>query len=560
MKNFKLILLLLLIPAMAFSQDEEDTATVQPDSSSSSGEWSAGIFVGYSNYLGDLVDPTFTFDQSGAAFGIFVKNQLSHRFGLRANLYYGNIKGDDANYSRNENRGTSFESSIVELAVRAEFDLRKKKNYSFKEGDTEFTESGKYDRKVIPYVFLGLGAAFADPDAVYGNPSRPGEMADINADYSNTHIAIPIGLGLRVDLSRKVYLGLEWGQRLTFTDYLDGVSESGGPDKNDWYIMGGLTLGMRFVDKDSDNDGIADDQDKCPTIPGPTSLAGCPDTDGDGLADRDDNCPNEPGDISHNGCPDRDGDGIADHVDDCPDTAGLRRFSGCPDTDNDGIVDKEDSCPTTPGIPAMNGCPDSDRDGITDDKDGCPQTPGTAEHNGCPDSDDDGIADNEDNCPNTPGIRSFAGCPDTDSDGIPDNEDKCPTLAGPSTSSGCPEIAAEDKAVLDLAMQNVNFETGSARLLNSSQKILDQIAEIVLRYPGYNLYIDGYTDNVGNDFANQQLSEDRTRSCADYLNSKGVPKSILFTKGHGENDPIADNNSASGRRQNRRVTFRLEPQ
>ena len=556
MKNLKLILLLLLLPAMAFSQDEEETMEMDT-AKASNGEWSAGLFLGYSNYLGDLVDPTFTFDHASAAFGIFIKNQLSHRFGLRANLHYGNIEGSDLNYDRNENRGTSFESSLVELAIRGEYEFRKKDH--FKGGDTEYTQSGKYSKKIVPYIFLGVGAAFVKPDVVYGNPSRPLEMKDINTDYSNTHLTIPLGIGLRIDLSRKLFLGLEWGERLTFTDYLDGVSKSGNPDGNDLYSMGGLTLGMRFVDKDSDNDGIADDQDKCPSIAGPIALGGCPDTDGDGLADRDDNCPNEPGDISHNGCPDRDGDGIADHVDDCPDTAGLRRFSGCPDTDNDGIVDKEDSCPTTPGIPAMNGCPDSDRDGITDDKDGCPQTPGTAEHNGCPDSDDDGIADNEDTCPNTPGVRKFNGCPDTDNDGIADNVDKCPTLAGPAENDGCPEILAEDKAVLDHAMQNVNYETGSARLLSSSQKILDQIAVIVVKYPGYNLYIDGYTDNVGNDAANQQLSVDRTRSCADYLASKGVSKSILITQGHGENDPIADNTTAAGRKMNRRVMFRLEP-
>jgi outer membrane protein OmpA-like peptidoglycan-associated protein len=90
--------------------------------------------------------------------------------------------------------------------------------------------------------------------------------------------------------------------------------------------------------------------------------------------------------------------------------------------------------------------------------------------------------------------------------------------------------------------------------------VLDEIAEVVTRYPGYNLLIDGYTDNVGNDFANQQLSESRTQACADYLASKGVDRSIMTTVGHGENDPIADNSTSAGRRQNRRVTFRLVPQ
>ena len=555
MKNLRLILLLLLLPAITFSQDEQN---MENETKSSGGEWSAGLYVGYMNVLGDLVEPDFTFQDAQAAFGIYIKNQLSHRFGLKANLYYGNIKADDVNSDPHEAfRSSAFESSLVELALRGEYDLRRKKNYD--KGENEFTTSGTYQKKVIPYIFLGIGAAFVDPKTEYGGKLGQIEQEDINADYGGTRFALPVGFGLRIDLSRKVYLGLEWGERFTFNDYLDGVENSGDSEDNDVYVTGGLSLGLRFVDKDSDNDGIADDQDKCPTIPGPTDLGGCPDSDGDGLADRDDNCPNEPGDISQNGCPDRDGDGIADQVDDCPDTAGLRRFSGCPDTDNDGIVDKEDSCPTIPGIPAMNGCPDSDRDGITDDKDGCPQTPGTAEHNGCPDSDDDGIADNEDSCPNTPGVRKFNGCPDTDGDGIADNADECPTLAGPGTPNGCPKIKDEDIKVLEFAMQNVNFETGSARLTSSSKRILDQIAGIVSRYPGYKLYIDGYTDNVGNDFANQQLSEDRARSCADYLAGKGISRSMMITAGHGENDPIATNETAEGRRQNRRVVFKLQP-
>ncbi len=555
MKELKLVLLTFLLPLCVFSQNNLQTEEMKE----SSGEWSAGLFVGYSNYLGDLVEPTFTFDESNPAFGLFVKNQLSHRFGLRASLLYGTLSGSDANYDRNPLRGASFESSLVELAVRGEYDFRKKKNYDYQEGNTEFTKSGAYQKKIVPYIFLGLGTAITNPVVTFDDPSRPGNADDLNADYSKTHLAIPIGVGLRIDLSRKMYMALEWGERLSFTDYLDGISISGSDDYNDVYAMGGISLGMRFVDKDSDDDGLADDQDKCPSQPGPIDLGGCPDTDGDGLADRDDNCPTEAGDIGNNGCPDSDGDGIADHIDDCPGIAGLRRFSGCPDSDNDGIVDKEDSCPNAPGIPAMNGCPDSDRDGITDDKDMCPDTPGTAEHSGCPDTDDDGIADNEDTCPEIPGIRRFSGCPDTDNDGIADPEDKCPTLAGTNANDGCPEIKAEDKAVLDLAMENVNFETGSARLLSSSRGVLDQIAEIMKRYPGFVLYIDGYTDNVGNDFANQQLSDQRAKRCGDYIVNQGVSRSAIIATGHGENDPIASNNTAAGRRANRRVTFVLQP-
>lgn len=524
MKQIKLLSFLLLLPLLSVAQEK----------------WEGGLFLGYSNYLGDLVEPTWTLKQSSPAFGILLRNHISPRFGLRGNLLYGKIEGDDANYDRNEARGASFESTLVELSIMGEYELL---------GNRRYSQEGTFKKIVTPYIFGGLGMSFGNPKV---------ENGDIE-DFGTARAALPIGFGLNFDVSRKIKIGLEYGTRLTFTDYMDGVKTTGDPNDNDWYNFGGIVLGFRFGDRDSDNDGVADEDDKCPTIAGPVALGGCPDTDGDGLADRDDSCPNDAGEVRLNGCPDRDADGVADNADDCPDQAGLRRFSGCPDTDGDNIIDKEDNCPTVAGIPAMNGCPDSDRDGLTDAQDACPNEPGTAEHKGCPDSDNDGIADSEDACPNSPGLKKFKGCADTDNDGIEDPKDKCPTLAGLANNDGCPEIKAEDKATLDLAMKNVQFETNSSKLLPSSSKILDQIAEILKRYPGFKLSIDGYTDNVGNDFANQQLSENRAKTCFDYLASKGIDKGLMAYKGHGEVDPIADNGTSAGRRQNRRVTFTLSP-
>lgn len=83
---------------------------------------------------------------------------------------------------------------------------------------------------------------------------------------------------------------------------------------------------------DMDGDGIPDSIDRCPTVPGKTSLRGCPDNDGDGIADIDDRCPGIPGKSKYQGCP-------------------------IPDTDKDGINDEEDSCVTTPGPANNHGCP-----------------------------------------------------------------------------------------------------------------------------------------------------------------------------------------------------------
>lgn len=524
MKQVKLLLLICLLPLLTSAQQK----------------WGGGLFLGMSNYWGDLVEPKSpVFAQAGPAFGIMVRNQISARFSVRGSLNYGKLQGDDANYTRNPERDASFSYGLLELGVLGEYDFLGTRRY----------QGTSFKRTFSPYIVGGLGFAFGDPKTINGE-----------LDPKKAHLSLPMGLGLRYDISNKMYLALEYVPRVTFSDDIDGVGKNTGDgSNNDWYTFAGLNIGFTFGDKDSDDDGVADDEDSCPTIAGPASLNGCPDTDGDGIADREDACPNDAGEQRMNGCPDRDGDGVADNADDCPDDPGLRRFSGCPDTDGDNIIDKEDNCPTVVGIPAMNGCPDTDRDGITDAQDACPNEPGTAEFAGCPDTDNDGIADNEDACPNDPGIKKFNGCADSDNDGVEDPKDKCPTLPGLASNQGCPEIKAEDKAVLDLAMRNVQFETGSSKLLPSSVKILDQIGEILSRYPGFKLAIDGYTDDRGNDFANQQLSANRAKACYDYLATKGVKKELMSFAGHGESDPIASNDSADGRRRNRRVMFTLMP-
>lgn len=108
---------------------------------------------------------------------------------------------------------------------------------------------------------------------------------------------------------------------------------------------------------------------------------------------------------------DRDGDGIFDENDACPDVPGKKEFIGCPDTDNDGIPDDHDNCPQDPGLKEFAGCPDKDGDGIQDSKDQCPNDFGTKETFGCPDKDGDHVADKDDECPNEPGLAVDKGCP-----------------------------------------------------------------------------------------------------------------------------------------------------
>jgi outer membrane protein OmpA-like peptidoglycan-associated protein len=77
------------------------------------------------------------------------------------------------------------------------------------------------------------------------------------------------------------------------------------------------------------------------------------------------------------------------------------------------------------------------------------------------------------------------------------------------------------------------------------------------RYPNYRLKISGYTDNVGNAANNQRLSESRARACYDYLSTRSISTSKMDYAGYGESFPIGDNNTAAGRKLNRRTEFQL---
>ncbi|MBR9919357.1 MAG: OmpA family protein [Bacteroidetes bacterium] len=333
----------------------------------------------------------------------------------------------------------------------------------------------------------------------------------------------------------------------------DGVPN----DEDDCPNQAGPISQQGCPSRDSDGDGILDAQDACPDVAGPLVLEGCPDTDGDGIIDKNDECPETPGSAQANGCPyiDSDGDGIVDAKDNCPYQAGSTQTGGCPDADGDGVVDSADQCPNQAGPAERGGCPflDSDGDGVEDKNDECPGQAGSLATAGCPDTDQDGVADRYDSCPQVPG--PYNGCPDTDGDGVDDSKDSCPNTPGAVTNYGCPEIKPEEKVIIENAAQAVKFEVGKATLKAESYAILDQVATILLRYPDYKVRVEGHTDNTGRTSNNKELSQERAKSCYEYLAAKGVTRERMQFLGLGEEKPIATNDTEDGRELNRRVEF-----
>lgn len=257
---------------------------------------------------------------------------------------------------------------------------------------------------------------------------------------------------------------------------------------------------------------------------------------------------------------DTDGDGIYDNEDACDEAPGLPEFAGCPDSDGDGIPDAKDLCKNTPGLAKYNGCPDTDGDGIPDGKDDCPTTAGTEMMNGCPDADADGVKDSEDACPNEAGPVENNGCPykDTDDDGVLDKDDQCPEVAGVAENNGCPEVSVEVIKELNDYSRTILFDLNKASINKSSYGTLQSIVDIMNAHGTAHFHIAGYTDSTGKASYNKMLSGKRAASVREYLISHGVRENRLTSDGYGEEDPIATNTTAVGRQQNRRVEVMLE--
>jgi OmpA-OmpF porin, OOP family len=322
---------------------------------------------------------------------------------------------------------------------------------------------------------------------------------------------------------------------------------------------------------------------------------GKPDRDGDGIPDDEDACPDVPGvrtdDPKTNGCPprpDRDGDGIFDDEDACPDVKGIKtddpKTNGCPpDRDGDGVLDDDDACPDVNGVrtsdPKTNGCPppppDRDGDGIPDSEDACPDVAGVRtddpKTNGCPsDRDKDGIIDVEDACPDVPGVRTndpkTNGCPpdpDRDKDGIPNEIDACPDDPGPKSNdpktSGCPRVYIKNARIEIL--DQPKFDFNKANIRPESDSLLTEVAKVMNDHPEVkHVRVEGHTDSTGTSEYNKKLSAQRAESVVNWLASHGVSRDRLTSVGMGKESPMVPNDTDANRALNRRVEFHIENQ
>jgi outer membrane protein OmpA-like peptidoglycan-associated protein len=106
---------------------------------------------------------------------------------------------------------------------------------------------------------------------------------------------------------------------------------------------------------------------------------------------------------------------------------------------------------------------------------------------------------------------------------------------------------------LIVSMSDVLFDTGQYSLKPGAREKLAKVAGILIAYPGLNIAVGGYTDNVGADAMNQKLSENRAAAVRIYLVQQGVSTNTVTAQGFGNTSPVASNDNSAGRQENRRV-------
>ncbi|MCP4443872.1 MAG: OmpA family protein [Myxococcales bacterium] len=187
-----------------------------------------------------------------------------------------------------------------------------------------------------------------------------------------------------------------------------------------------------------------------------------------------------------------------------------------------------------------------------------------------PDFDRDGNPDATDKCPeraeDKDGYEDEDGCPelDNDSDGVIDGLDQCQgeaeTVNGYQDDDGCPDALTDDVRLVEGAIPGLRFDSGSGVMDDLGIEELDKLADLLKANPSIKIELYGHGDDreAEEPADRETIAQERADSVRQYLIEKGVGHGRIKAFSRGQSDPFADNNTASGRRANRRVEVQLD--
>jgi len=187
-----------------------------------------------------------------------------------------------------------------------------------------------------------------------------------------------------------------------------------------------------------------------------------------------------------------------------------------------------------------------------------------------PDSDRDGVPDTADACPlraeDADGFEDADGCPelDNDKDGVIDGLDRCQgeaeTFNGFEDDDGCPDTLSDDVRLVEGAIAGLHFDAGSGVMEEMSFAELDKLVVLMKSNPSVKIKLYGHSDSreAETPELRESIAQERADSVRQYLIEKGVGYGRMKSFSRSDSEPFADNETAGGRRANRRVEVALD--
>ncbi|WP_428658595.1 DUF6089 family protein [Runella sp.] len=203
----------------------------------------AGLFVGSAGYLGDLNKSDILSKEPKPSFGLVGRYNFSDYFAIKATLLNGRLSGRDSHYPDRAFRNFTTTTPLTELSTQVEWHLWPLSQPRLRH---HFTPS------FSPFLFAGFGFALTKPKPDLENMiiEKPqfvqGAAIDRSAVYKPIQAVVPFGVGVKYRFHPQWTLAVEAGFRITFSDYLDGISFAGNPDKTDRYTFSGVSIVYRF--------------------------------------------------------------------------------------------------------------------------------------------------------------------------------------------------------------------------------------------------------------------------------------------------------------------------
>ena len=426
----------------------------------------------------------------------FFRFELSKDWQLEAGAGYGKLSGDGGTYYK---PSSQYETSVSPIDARILY--------------TPFDLDGWN-----PYFYAGFGLLN------YNVTKKPAAVSIGAVEDNGWTGVIPVGIGTEIRLSDEVALDVSVGYNYSLTENLNFYKIPN--TTNDGYIN--LGLGISFsnesLNTDKDHDGLTK-RDELALGTDPNNA----DTDGDGLNDGEEVNKYHTNPLKV----DTDGDGLSDGDE-------VMKYKTDPlkvDTDGDGLSDGDEilKYKTDPLKTDTDGDGLNDGDEVLKFKTNPLKT----------DTDGDGLTDGAE-------VMKYKTDPlkvDTDGgtvgDGIEVNRGTNPL----DPSDDVPPAVVEKELTFDF----VHFGFNKSNLTKEAKKILDNASEVLNKYPDATIKLGGHTDSIGSINYNQKLSVKRANVVRDYLVKKGVKESQITAEGFGKTKPIAPNNTAKGRAQNRRT-------